>query len=138
MTDYAAINYLAVLIAAVVGFALGGAWFAQPVFGAAWLKALGKTKEQICSGGSPRNALILTAITTLVTAYVLAVFIQALGITTALGGALVGLSIGIGIVATSMYSDSLFCNWPFRLILIQAGHRIVYLSLMGGILGAWR
>lgn len=37
-----------------------------------------------------------------------------------------------------MYSDSLFCNWPFKLILIQAGHRVVYLALMGAILGAWQ
>ena len=135
MIDYATINYLAVLVAAVAGFVLGGAWFAQPVFGAAWLKALGKKKDDL--GGSPTKALVITAITTWVTAYVLAVFILALNITTAVGGALVGLSIGIGIVATSMYSDSLFCNWPFKLILIQAGHRIVYLALMGSILAAW-
>lgn len=138
MTDYASINYLAVLVAAVAGFVLGGAWFAQPVFGAAWLKALGKTKEQICSGGSPMKAMSITAVTTLVTAYVMAVFIQALHIANAFGGTLVGLSLGIGIVATSMYSDSLFCQWPFKLLLIQAGHRIVYLALMGGILGGWQ
>jgi hypothetical protein len=137
MIDYSTINYLAVLVATIAGFALGGVWFSPPVFGAAWMTALGKKKEEMC-GSSPRNALVITAITTLVTAYVLAVFIYALGITNAVGGALVGLSIGIGIVATSMYSDSLFCKWPFRLILIQAGHRIVYLALMGGVLGGWR
>jgi len=137
MIDYESINYLAVLVAAVVGFTLGGAWFAQPVFGAAWLKALGKTKEEIC-GGPPRKALIHTAVSTLITAYVLAVLIYALGIKTVFGGTIVGLSIGLGIVATSMYSDSLFCGWPFKLILIQAGHRIAYLALMGAIVAVWR
>ena len=135
MIDYSTINYLGVFVAAIAGFVLGGAWFAPPVFGAAWLRALGKKKNEL--PGSPTKALAITALTTWVTAYVLAVFILALNITTAFGGAMVGLSIGVGIVAMSMYSDSLFCNWPFRLILIQACYRVVSLALMGAILGAW-
>jgi hypothetical protein len=136
MIDYSTINYLAVLVAAIAGFVLGGAWFAPPVFGTAWLKALGKKKEDMC-GGSAKKAMVITAITTWVTAYVLAVLIVGLGITTAMGGAIAGLSIGVGIVATGSYSDSLFCSWPFRLILIQAGHRVASLALMGAILAAW-
>ena len=138
MIDYSTINYLAVLVAAIAGFVLGGVWFAPQVFGTVWLKALGKKKEEMCSGNSPKKAMAITAVTTWITAYVLAVLIVALNISSAWGGAIAGLSIGLGIVATSMYSDSLFCNWPFKLVLIQAGHRVVYLSLMGGILAAWR
>jgi len=138
MIDYSTINYLGVLVAAIAGFVLGGVWFAPPVFGAAWMKALGKKKEEMCSGNSPKKALILTAFTTWITAYVLAVLIVALNISSAWGGAIAGFSIGLGILATSSYSDSLFCNWPFRLILIQAGHRIASLALMGAILAAWR
>ena len=81
--------------------------------------------------------MVLTAITTLVTAFVLAVLLHALGITSMSRGALAGLGLGVGIVATSMLSDYLFCNWSIKLFLIQAGHRIAYLAVMGAILGAW-
>jgi hypothetical protein len=37
------INYLAVVVAAVAGFALGWGWYT--VFGKAWMAALGKSKE---------------------------------------------------------------------------------------------
>ncbi|MEW6325223.1 MAG: DUF1761 domain-containing protein [Nitrospirota bacterium] len=136
MIDYAAINYTAVLVAAIASFLLGAIWFSPPVFGPAWLRALGKTKEEVC--GRQRYALAITAVTTWITAYVLAVIMLGLKIASAWGGAIAGLSIGVGIVATSMLSDYLFCNFRIKLFFIQAGHRVIYLVIMGAILGAWR
>ena len=41
------VNYLAVLVAGIVYFALGAVWYARPVFGKAWMEGVGKTEEQI-------------------------------------------------------------------------------------------
>ena len=136
MTDYAAISYLAVLVAAIAGFALGGLWYSPAMFLSVWMKALGKKKEELC-GSSTAKPMAVTALTTLVTAYVLSLFIHGIGATNLMGGLLTGLSVGIGFVATSMLSDYLFCNFSIRLFLIQAGFRVVSLTLMGAILGAW-
>ena len=136
MTDYAAISYLAVLVAAIAGFALGGLWYSPAMFLSVWMKALGKKKEEMC-GSSPMKPMVITAFTTLVAAYVLALFIHGIGATSIMGGLITGLSIGIGFVATSMLSDYLFSNFSMRLFLIQAGFRVVSFALMGAILGAW-
>ncbi len=136
MTNYAEINYLAVLVAAIAGFALGGLWYSPAMFLSVWMAALGKKKEEMC-GSSPAKPMAVTAVTTLVSAYVLALFIHGIGATSVMGGLMTGLSIGIGFVATSMLSDYLFCTFSMRLFLIQAGYRVVSLALMGAILGAW-
>ena len=62
------INWLAVVVAAAVGFGVGAVWFG-PLFGKVWMKALDKKPEEL---GHPAKAMGLTAVTTLITAAVLA------------------------------------------------------------------
>ena len=61
----------------------------------------------------------------------------ATGASTALAGAAIGLILGLGVVAMTMLSDSLFSGWGWRLYLIQVGYRAGYLVLMGAICGGW-
>lgn len=46
------INWLAVIAAAASGLVLGGVWYGA-LFGAAWLKAAGLTREQAMAGNKP-------------------------------------------------------------------------------------
>jgi hypothetical protein len=39
------INYLAVIVAAVVAFGLGALWYAPPVLGKRWMQLTGRTPE---------------------------------------------------------------------------------------------
>jgi hypothetical protein len=48
---YHNINVVAVLVAAVVSFLLGWLWYSPVLFANTWMKALGKTKEDIMKGG---------------------------------------------------------------------------------------
>ena len=52
MLELTGLNWLAILVATLVGFALGGIWYG-PVFGDAWLAALGKTADQIQPSATP-------------------------------------------------------------------------------------
>jgi len=128
------LNWWAVLVATGLAFALGGLWYG-PLFGNAWLAAMGKTADEIEPSATP---FIVSFFTALLTAIVLAWFINALTITDWLGGLLLGLAVGIGFIATSMASDTAFCGWGVRLFLIQAGYRVVYSVLMGALLGGWQ
>lgn len=128
-------NYLAIVVAAAASFAVGGAWYSPMAFGPAWLAAIGKKPEEM---GSPARPLAITAALTLVSAYVLAWVIAGMGITSLIGGAGVGLSIGIGLVATAMATDVLFTGGKLELLWINAGQRTASLVVMGAILGAWR
>jgi len=49
MLEFTGLNWLAILVATVAGFALGGIWYG-PLFGDTWLAALGKTATRALSG----------------------------------------------------------------------------------------
>ncbi|MEM7001450.1 MAG: DUF1761 domain-containing protein [Pseudomonadota bacterium] len=128
------INWWAVLAATALAFLLGGIWYG-PIFGQAWLDALGKTEADIQPSASP---FVISFFTAGVTAVVLAWLIVRLGITGWVGGAWLGCITGIGFIATAMASDSAFCRWSLKLFLIQSGYRVLYSILMGALLGAWQ
>ena len=134
MLEISGLNWLAILVATVAGFALGAVWYG-PLFGDAWLSAIGKTADQIQPSPTP---FIISFFTALITAVVLALFINALDISTLGGGVMIGLLVGIGFIATAMASDSAFGDTGLNLWLIQSGYRVLYSVLMGAILAVWR
>ena len=134
MLDLSVLNWLAILVATVAGFALGGLWYG-PLFGEAWLSALGKMANDIQPSATP---FVISFFTALITAVVLALFINATNISTLGGGVMIGLLVGIGFIATAMASDSAFGDTGLNLWLIQSGYRVLYSVIMGAILAVWR
>jgi len=128
------LNFLAILVAAIASMALGALWYSPLLFGNAWLQELGKDADDL---GSPLPAMIGSAVSCLVSAICVAIFVQALNAESVVEGAVVGLLCGLGLVAMSMLSDSLFSGWGWRLYFIQMGYRAVYLALMGSTIGGW-
>jgi len=133
MPELASLNWLAILVATVAGFMIGGIWYG-PLFGKAWMNALGKTEEDIQPSPAP---FVISFVTAAITAIVLAALMPIAGVVGAVNGALFGLAVGIGFIATAMASDAAFCGWPTALWAIQAGYRVTYSVVMGAILAAW-
>lgn len=133
MLDFGGLNWWAILAATVVAFVIGGLWYG-PLFGKAWMQALGKTEADIEPTPAP---FIISFFTALVTCIVLAALIQTLGIQSLSGGLVLGALMGLGFIATAMASDSAFCGWSIKLFLIQSGYRVLYSVVMGGILAYW-
>lgn len=134
MEGLAEMNWLAILAATLAGFAIGGVWYG-PLFGNAWLAALGKKLEDLEPTPMP---YIISFVTSLITAFVLAMLILALGVNDVFGGLYLGIAVGVGFIATAMASDAAFCGWGLRLFLIQAGYRVTYSIVMGIILAVWQ
>ncbi len=133
MIDFTGLNWWAIVVATAVAFALGALWYG-PLFGKAWMAALGKTEDDIQPSPEP---FIVSAVAALVTCIVVAALMRGLEMTGIVTGAVFGLITGVGFIATSMASDSAFCGWGWRLWSIQAGYRVAYSALMGGIIGVW-
>lgn len=133
MLDFSGLNWWAILAATAVAFVIGGLWYG-PLFGKAWMQALGKTEADIEPTPTP---FIISFFTALVTCIVLAALIQTLGIQSLSGGLMLGALMGLGFIATAMASDSAFCGWSIKLFLIQSGYRVLYSVVMGGILAYW-
>ena len=133
MFEFSAVNYVAVVIATAAGMITGAIWYG-PLFGKAWLDALGKKPEDL-----PRSPLpmILSIVLTFIIALALGLLVAALEITTLVGGIVLGLFVGLFFVAANMASDYLFCGWTTRLFVIQASYRLVISVLMAAIIGAW-
>lgn len=128
----AAINWLAVIVAAISTFALGALWYG-PLVGKAWMRLSGMTEEKAASANMARifgSAFVLQ----LITAVALAMFI----------GANAGLALGLfaGFMAGALFVSTalgviyLFEQRPFSLWAIDASYQILAFTLMGGILGA--
>ena len=133
MLEFAGLNWWAILVATAAAFALGGLWYG-PLFGKAWLAAIGKTEDEIQPSPQP---FIVSAVAALVTCIVVAALMSGLGMTGLVAGAVFGLLTGIGFIATAMASDTAFCGWGWKLWSIQAGYRVAYSVLMGAIIGVW-
>jgi len=129
---FAGMNYAAVVVAAIVGFFAGAVWYG--VLGKYWLAALGKSKADMKPAPGP---FIVAAIALLVMAYVLAGTIGHLGEVDMGTGIISGAIIWAGFVATTVAVNNAFQGAKLSLTLIDAGHWLLVLLLMGAVIGAF-
>ena len=130
------INYLAVFVAALSTFLIGGLWYSPILFGKAWMKANNFTEEDL---NNTNNAKVFgfSFLFSLIMAFNLAVFLSNDGVT-ASWGATAGFLAGFGWVAFGIGIIALFEKRSWKYILINGGYMTVAFVVMGLILGAWR
>ena len=99
--SFAGMNVLAILIAAVAGFAFGAAYYMS--LSRQWLAAVGKTKEEI-AGKRSATPFIVSIVALVVMAWVLAGTVGHLGPgqVTLKNGIISALFIWVGFVATTL------------------------------------
>ena len=128
-----AVNWLAVIAAALSSFVLGGVWYSA-LFAKPWMQAAGLTEEQVRSG----NPAIIFGGSFVLAFIASATFALFLGSEiNATTGSLYGLCAGLCWVATSFGGTYLFEHRSLSLFLINGGYRTIQFTLIGLILGAW-
>lgn len=144
--DVGSINWLAVLVAGISAFVIGGIWYSPGLFGKAWMKDNGFTEEQIKKGSNKGKIFGFTFIFSLLMAVNLGMFLSDPAATCPEGcavktdlqwGTIAGFLAGIWTFC-AIAIHSLFELKTWRLILINGFYSIVSLTLMGAIIGAWR
>jgi hypothetical protein len=129
---FAGINYLAVIIAAIVGFAAGAAWYMA--LGKPWMEAHGFTQESMKANQSP-VPFIIAFVANLVMAWMLAGIIGHLGTVTLKNGVISGALIWFGFVLTTIAVNYSFGKRSMKLLAIDAGHWLAVLALQGAVIG---
>lgn len=131
------INHWAVIVAAVVFFALGAVWYTA--LQVPWLAGIGKSLDELTrdQGGSPLPFAI-GFLAVLVMCYTLAWIVYKGMTPTAANGALTGAVIAFGIVGAVLALNYGFEARGITLWLINAGYVVVGLVISGAIIGAWR
>lgn len=126
------VSWLAVVVATLSAFVIGGLWYG-PLFGNAWMTEAGIDKNEI----EDANMGMIYG-----TAFVLE-FIIAMNLAFFLGdssvqmGALYGFLTGFGWIAMAMGVTYLFSRNSLKLWFIDSFYFVVTLTLMGVIVTAW-
>jgi len=128
-------NYLAVVVAAVAYFILGGLWYGV-LFNKAWMALEQMTIEQAKSV-NPAIPYVVSFLLELLIAYSLAQLCIWRNANTASRGASVGVLVWIGFVGPIALMTYMFEMRPRALYAINEFYPLAGLILMGAILGAW-
>jgi len=130
------VNWLAILVAGISSFVVGGIWYSPGLFGKAWMKDNNFTEESIKKGNKGK-IFGFTFIFSLLMAANLGMFLNDPTKIDLSMGAFYGFLAGIWTFC-AIAIHSLFELKPWRLILINGFYSVVSLTLMGAIIGVWR
>lgn len=131
------INYWAVVVAALAYMALGALWYSSALFGAAWMKGIGKTKEQVTADFSPVN-LVLAFIGSFLVAYGVARITVWSGRFGLVDVVITSLVIGICFVLPAFGINDIFEKRPRALTALNILYHLVGLIIIGVVIGVWR
>jgi hypothetical protein len=126
------IPWLAIIVATVVSFLLGGLWYSPVLFGPAWKREVTLHEPSFAPQSKPGIYVVdffLTLLSTSILSFCLAPHPGLLY------GAVAGAVVGIGWVAPSIAVDLLFQGKSFKLFCITAGYHIVRFLIAGSLLG---
>ena len=134
--SFAGINFLAVLIAAVVAWLVSAGWYMS--LGKIYQAAQGKTPEQCKVDMQKPGAFlpfIYAFIGNLVIAWMLAGVLGHLGAVTLKNGVISGAFLWFGFILTTMVVNFCFSGRSGRLLLIDLGNWLIVLVLTGAVIG---
>lgn len=132
------INYWAVLAAGVSSMVLGWLWYGA-LFGKAWMKMSGLTKEKLDEQKKKGMAksYILAFVGSLMMAYVLAHMVDYTQSTTAKMAAQAGFWLWLGFVGPTTLESVLWEGKSWKLWFFNAAHGLLTLVVMAIILVKW-
>ena len=128
------INWLAILVALIVQQVLGFTWYSRALFAEAWMAGIGKRPEDLVPTPGP---FILATIAAILLPIGIAWILHRTNLRGIKNGALVGLGVGVLLVAPPVLVHEAFLGYPPTVLAIDAGKEIVGCFIVGVILGAW-
>ena len=134
------LNWLAVIVAAIVYFAVGALWYAPPVFGKVWSAAGGFSLPE--PGSRPSPAIYVTPLVgSILSAIALAMIAKASGTDTFKEGIVLGLVVAIGFAASIAFVTAQFeSSKPKPMVwgAVNAGYHVVGNLLAAIIIASWQ
>ncbi|MEP7103747.1 MAG: DUF1761 domain-containing protein [Candidatus Dojkabacteria bacterium] len=129
------VNIFAVVVAAVLSMVTGFIWYSMPVFGTMWVKLIGKKAEDM-NGSSMSYAM--TSVGAIVSAVVFAMFVSYLGVSTLVDGLALGALVWVGFTFVPFFTNGIFENKNFKLVLIDSGYFLANFLMMGVLFALWK
>jgi hypothetical protein len=128
------INWIAVLVATLVGALAGSLWFGPRTFFPLWWKEMGKDPNTPPGGQNMALVFGLTFAATAVQALIIALIVGGIGEVNWFAGLAVGALLGV-LSASLLLPHKLFGSINLKVWVLEAGADVVGLGLMGLTIG---
>jgi UDP-N-acetylmuramyl pentapeptide phosphotransferase/UDP-N-acetylglucosamine-1-phosphate transferase len=133
------VNWLSMIIAALIPIVMGFIWYHKALFGKAWMASIGMTEEKAKTGNMP----VMFGVT-IIMSFFLALFLinnvnppgQEGEFDTFKHGAFHGALIGFLVAMPLIVTNGLFELRSWKNMMITLGYWIITLALMAGVLDA--
>jgi len=135
MPSVVELNYMAILVAALINMVVGAFWYSPSLFGKEWARLIGRKMEDLKGRGGPGYGVAM--IGALIQAYIFAHFISYTGSSTIAEGAVTGFWLWLGFVAVTMAVNTTFAGRSWSLWKIDSGYFLVVLVINGALLAVW-
>ena len=130
------LNYVHILVAALVYFIIGALWYSV-IFGKQWMKLVGikEVTEQ-----DKKNIPMMfgtTFVLNFIITFAIACIIYSLHPPTGLGAVKIGVLLGVGFVGTTTAMNNMYAMRSFKLTVIDSGYHIFSIIVAAIILQMW-
>lgn len=126
------INWIAVIVAAIATFVVGGLWYSPLLFAKSWQREAGVSDEAL-SGGNMATIFAGAFVLMLLASLVFALFLgRQQGLVFGFGA---GFAAGLFWVAGAFGVNYLFERRSVKLWLINGGYNVVAFTVIGSIIG---
>lgn len=134
------LNWLAVVLGAVIYFALGAVWFTPLLFGRQWQNSIGWAASQRPPEMKP-SAYALPAVAYVVMAIATGLLAAATGSDTLIEGIVLGVVVGVGYAVTLTAVEAVFDPnkpQPWTWFGISASYHFLGLLIVAVLVSVWR
>ena len=137
------VNYLAVLIAGVVGMGIGFVWYSYLLFAKPWMKEMGYTKESMAKEQKKMGpwyavSFVALLVTAFMLTHVMTLSEHFYGYTPLTTGLTTAFFMWVGFIAPVQLTDVIFGSKKLKLFFINTGYQLVTLLAMGVVFAIMR
>ena len=131
------LNYLAIVVAAIVNMVVGALWYSPLLFAKQWMAWNAMSPEEM-KNVNPGPLYAQSLVATLVTYFVLALLIKGMNATTAGEGMNTAFMIWLGFVTTVQFTANLFSSKKIQAYFLDTGYQLATMLIAGAILSVWQ
>jgi len=133
------INYLAVVVAAILYYAGGALWYSPVLFGKSWMGLVGLTEEKIKEEQKKAwKSYLMSFISAFLISYGIARIEAYMNVITLDGGLHTGFWAWLCFVLTTMATNNSFAGRPFKLLFIDSGYHLYGFLVIGIVHAVWK
>lgn len=130
------INYLAVLASGILGMIIGALWYG-PVFGKVWLKATGKSPDELKRDFNPAKIYVFAFIGHIFIAYAISRLVDYVDAKTVTEGLRLAFLSWLGLTFAPITINFLFSGKSIKLLALDVCYFLVIMCLMSIIIVLW-